>query len=45
MFIFQIYGLRCVDYKPPDIELELSCINESESYLSEFVAELGLQVR
>lgn len=40
----QIYGLRCIEYEPPNIELELSCINETEPYLSEFVAELGLQV-
>ena len=41
----QIYGLKCVDYSPPNIELEVTSINESESYLSELVSELGLQVR
>jgi len=42
---YQIYGLKCIDYNPPNIELELVCINETESYLAEFVSELGLQVK
>ncbi len=31
----QIYGLKCVEYKLPNIELEITCINETESYLAE----------
>ena len=40
-----IYGLDCVHYKPPDITLKVTCINESPIYLAEFCAELGLLLR
>jgi len=40
-----IYGLECTHFKPPDVTLKVTCINESPVYLAEFAAELGLTLR
>ena len=40
-----IYGLDCVIYKPPQLTLNVTCINESPIYLAEFSAELGLRLK
>lgn len=40
-----IYGLKCVEYKLPNIELEITCINETQAYLAELVSELGLTLK
>jgi hypothetical protein len=40
-----IYGLNCVNFRPPFLTLAVTCMNETPQYLSEFVAELGLRLR
>ncbi|XP_064457442.1 pseudouridylate synthase TRUB2, mitochondrial-like [Ornithodoros turicata] len=40
-----IYGLRCIDFSLPYFTLELTCINEHQSYLMQLVNDIGLKLR
>ena len=40
-----IYGLRCVKYDSPNLELEFTCLNESEDFFKSLVSELGFRLR
>jgi len=39
-----IYHAKCMKFNPPDFELEMQTINESEGFLRQFVHELGLKL-
>lgn len=40
-----IYGLRCIEFKPPDFMIEVQCINENEEFLMVLVHEIGYKLR
>lgn len=40
-----IYGLKCIEFKPPDFMIEVQCINETEEFLMVLVHELGYKLR
>lgn len=40
-----IYGMRCIDFNPPDFSLEVHAINEHSDYLAELVHEMGLELK
>jgi len=39
-----VYSTKCVKFKPPHFELEISAINATEEFLWQFVHELGLRL-
>nr|CAG4641071.1 EOG090X0AGI [Eulimnadia texana] len=40
-----IYGLKCIDFKPPDFTLEVHCINEDEIFLATLVHDIGISLK
>lgn len=40
-----MYSLRCIDFSLPFFTLEVSCINEHQSYLLQLVNDIGLKLR
>nr|CAG4644169.1 EOG090X0AGI [Lepidurus arcticus] len=40
-----VYRVQCIAFAPPQITLEVSCINEDEQFLASMVHELGLQLK
>ncbi|XP_026727474.1 mitochondrial mRNA pseudouridine synthase Trub2 [Trichoplusia ni] len=40
-----IYGIKCVDFKPPNFTLEIQSVNEYEKYLWTLVHDIGVQLR
>ncbi|KAI0227405.1 Mitochondrial mRNA pseudouridine synthase Trub2 [Lamellibrachia satsuma] len=40
-----IYGMKCIEFDPPDFTLEVHAINEQSDYLAELVHELGLEMK
>ncbi|XP_030756555.1 mitochondrial mRNA pseudouridine synthase Trub2 [Sitophilus oryzae] len=39
-----IYGIKCVEFQPPNFTLEIHCINEYETYLMHLVHEIGTKL-
>ncbi|XP_044757228.1 mitochondrial mRNA pseudouridine synthase Trub2 [Coccinella septempunctata] len=39
-----LYGIKCVDFNPPDFTLEIHCINEYETYLMHLIHEVGMKL-
>jgi len=39
-----IYGIKCVDFNPPDFTIEVHCVNEYESYLMGLIHSIGLKL-
>lgn len=40
-----IYSIECLLFKPPIVNLRVTCVNETPIYLAELVAEIGLRLR
>lgn len=40
-----IYGVRCIKFEPPDFTLEVHCVNESYTFLRDFVYKIGVSLR
>ncbi|CAG5127689.1 unnamed protein product [Candidula unifasciata] len=40
-----LYGVKCIDFQPPDFTLEIHCINETCQYLRCLVHELALKLK
>lgn len=40
-----IYNMKCIDFKHPMMELEVTCVNETEVFLSGLVAEIGYKLK
>ncbi len=40
-----IYGLRCVEFEPPQLVLEVHCVNETAEYLLQLVDSLGTRLK
>lgn len=40
-----IYGLKCIEFKPPDFMIEVQCINENEEFLMVLMQEIGYKLR
>lgn len=39
-----LYGIKCVDYKPPEFTIEVQCVNEYEMYLKALIHEIGIKL-
>ncbi|KAL1131409.1 hypothetical protein AAG570_011026 [Ranatra chinensis] len=39
-----IYGIRCVEFEPPNFIIEVNCINEYESYLLALVHDIAVKL-
>ncbi|KAB0802496.1 hypothetical protein PPYR_04682 [Photinus pyralis] len=39
-----LYGIKCVDYQPPEFTVEIHCVNEYEMYLKALIHEIGLKL-
>lgn len=39
-----LYGMRCVDFIGPEFTLEIQCVNEYETYLTNLVREIGMKL-
>lgn len=39
-----IYGIKCVEFEPPNFTLEIHCMNEYESYLCHLIHEIGMKL-
>ncbi|XP_061195188.1 pseudouridylate synthase TRUB2, mitochondrial-like [Saccostrea echinata] len=40
-----IYGVKCIKFEPPHFTLEVHCVNESYTFLRDFVYKVGVAVR
>lgn len=40
-----LYGVKCIDFNPPDFVLEVHAINEHNNYLAQLVNDIGLQLK
>ncbi|CAH0393216.1 unnamed protein product [Bemisia tabaci] len=40
-----IYGIKCVDYSPPEFTVEVQCTNETEEFLIELISKLAAKLR
>ncbi|XP_062618449.1 pseudouridylate synthase TRUB2, mitochondrial-like [Saccostrea cucullata] len=40
-----IYGVKCIKFEPPQFTLEVHCVNESYTFLRDFVYKIGVAVR
>lgn len=40
-----VYNLRCIKYSPPDVTLEMTCINENYEFIVDMVAEMGRRLK
>ncbi|KAL1506158.1 hypothetical protein ABEB36_005571 [Hypothenemus hampei] len=36
-----IYGIKCIEFQPPEFTVEIQCINEYEDYLTHIIHEIG----
>ncbi|XP_066145347.1 pseudouridylate synthase TRUB2, mitochondrial [Euwallacea fornicatus] len=36
-----LYGIKCVEFNPPEFMIEIQCINEYEDYLMHLIHEIG----
>ncbi|CAH0559662.1 unnamed protein product [Brassicogethes aeneus] len=39
-----LYGIKCIEFTPPNFVIEVHCINENESYLTTFIHEIGTKL-
>lgn len=39
-----IYGLKCIEFKPPDLMIEVQCINDNEEFLMVLIHEIGYKL-
>ncbi|XP_053380777.1 pseudouridylate synthase TRUB2, mitochondrial-like [Mercenaria mercenaria] len=40
-----LYGIKCIEFTPPDFTLEVHAINEDSDYLAQLVHDIGLQLK
>lgn len=40
-----IYGIRCIEFHPPDFTIEVHAVNETCTYLMKLIHEIGLELR
>lgn len=40
-----IYGVRCINFEPPNFTLEVHCVNESYTFLRDFIYKIGVSLR
>ena len=40
-----IYGVRCIKFEPPEFTLEVHCVNETYTFLRDFIYKIGVSVR
>lgn len=40
-----IYGVRCIKFEPPEFTLEVHCVNETYTFLRDFIYKVGVSVR
>ncbi|XP_041370713.1 mitochondrial mRNA pseudouridine synthase Trub2-like [Gigantopelta aegis] len=40
-----LYGVKCIDFNPPDFTLEIHAINEKCTYMGHLIHDIGLQLK
>ncbi|XP_071096338.1 pseudouridylate synthase TRUB2, mitochondrial-like [Haliotis cracherodii] len=40
-----LYGVKCIEFNPPDFTLEIHAINEKCTYLMNFIGDVGLSLK
>ncbi|KYO23227.1 putative tRNA pseudouridine synthase 2 [Alligator mississippiensis] len=40
-----ITAIRCLEFAPPEFQLEIQCLNETQQYLRKIVHEIGLELK
>eukprot|EP00106_Octopus_bimaculoides_P014474 XP_014781916.1 PREDICTED: probable tRNA pseudouridine synthase 2 isoform X1 [Octopus bimaculoides] len=40
-----LYGIKCIDFQPPDFTLEIHTLNEKTTYLMSLIHNIGLQLK
>ncbi|XP_077298478.1 pseudouridylate synthase TRUB2, mitochondrial [Arctopsyche grandis] len=40
-----LYGIKCVNFEPPNFVIEVQCVNEYENYLYTLIHDIGVQLK